>query len=191
MRHFDAESFPVTRCQLRKIPDRDLGQRTWQFIGGHCCWCPNDAKWCSVVCVERGSVLRKALVTKAAYWWSVIRPGCQVAREGWDTSSWITGGRFYEILLFCDFRSLVPFRKLWERAAAMECNMSRCSPLRLFCVTTRAFAVEKWVRRRRKRMLGVKWSLSTAPWLSGCRWVEQECKDLKRGGIPRTWKVSI
>ena len=81
IRHFDSESFPVTWCRLRKIPDRDLGQRTWQFIGGHCCWCPNDAKWCSVVCVERGSVLRKALVTKAAYWWSVIRPGCQVPRE--------------------------------------------------------------------------------------------------------------
>ena len=84
------QEWGILMLSLFRLPDvnwgkfqtETLGQRTWQFIGGHCCWCPNDAKWCSVVCVERGSVLRKALVTKAAYWWSVIRPGCQVAREG-------------------------------------------------------------------------------------------------------------
>ena len=109
--------------------------------------------------------------------------------RGWDTSSWITGGRFYEILLFCDFRSLVPFRKLWERAAARECNMSRCSPLRLFCGTTRAYAVEKWVRRRRKsKMVPVNSTMVEWVPLSGAR-VQRSEEGWQ--GIPHTWKVSI
>ena len=47
-------NYHVVHLCFSKIPHIEL--RTWQFIGRHCCSYPNDAKWCSVACVERQCV---------------------------------------------------------------------------------------------------------------------------------------
>ena len=78
---------PCVHFRLRKIPDPDLGRRTSQFIGGHCCsilMMPNGSVACvggERQCVEEGFSDKGRLLM-------VGNSAClPTARRGGDTSS--------------------------------------------------------------------------------------------------------